>query len=124
MGMSSGPAQTAFDAGVDMKPSWANGAKVLVQGLHPGLLEPPTLLDELRPWHVILATHDEDALLEHLKTLPYNIKKMRPHYGRLLVPEEHSLFGASSLAEWPSSSAASSDPSPRERDASALHDIP
>lgn len=97
--MTSSPAQAAVEAGWNIKPLWANGAKILVPGISLGDLEPPTILNELRPWHVVLLAQDEDALFESLEQLPCNIKKLRPGYGQLLLPDVDSLFMASLAAE-------------------------
>lgn len=91
-------AQVALRAGVDIKPVWANVAKILAEGIDPSQLEPPTVPDEgLKPYHVVLWEKDEEALLDGLRHLPYNFRKLNPgSRGRTIVPNEVSLFSMSS----------------------------
>lgn len=108
----SGPAQVALSAGTNIKPAWANGAKILVKGLNPSQLEPPTVPDDgLKPYHVVVWDTDEESLLDGLKDLPYNIRKLNPgSRGRSFVPNEASLFSESaSSADTPLSLAGASD---------------
>jgi len=105
----SAPAQVALSAGTNIKPDWANGAKILVEGLNPGQLEPPAIPNGLKPYHVVLWETDEESLLDGLKDLPYNIRKLNPgSRGRSTVPNEASLFSVS-VSDTPLSSACGSD---------------
>jgi len=65
-------AQTLLERGVDIQPSWANGAKVLVEDVTAEMMEcsgrPPC---ELRPFHVVVALADEHHVFEALQGLPY-----------------------------------------------------
>lgn len=87
--------------GVGLKPAWANGAKVLHEGMQPEHLN--FLSEPLRPWHVIVAEKDEPSLLASLQHLPYVIRKLRPS-GRAVVPDHLSLLNVSSGAASSSSS--------------------
>jgi len=61
--------------GVDITPSWANGAKVLVEGVTPEMMEqvgfPP---NTLRPWHVVIPASEEAGLLDALRMMPYRAR--------------------------------------------------
>lgn len=110
-------AQQKRQEGVELKPAWANGAKVLLQGVRPERLDSTT--GSLRPWHVIVAEEDEDSLLASLQHLRYVIRKLRPD-GRAVVPptaDSLSIFnvssvaGSSSSSSWVSEDAAQDDTS-------------
>jgi len=97
------PAQVALKAGTDIKPAWANGAKILAEGVNHGQLEPPTVPDEgLKPYHVVLWEKDEEQLLDGLKHLPYNFRTLNPgSKGRTSVPTELPLFAMPASSDTP-----------------------
>lgn len=64
-------------SGEEMCPAWANGAKVLVRGLTPEVLERSGVQpSELRPWHVIAHDRDRPRVLAALRALLYEIRPM------------------------------------------------
>ncbi|CAE8708808.1 unnamed protein product, partial [Polarella glacialis] len=89
----SAPAKAAVAAGIDVQPTWARGALVLVPGLGPELEVPGVQL--LRMGHVVVAEGDEAALNAALELLPFRVKKLKLS-GRCVVPDVDSLFGVSS----------------------------
>jgi len=99
-------AQRKEQEGVELKPAWANGAKVLLEGVQPELVD--STIEPLRPWHVIVAEKDEPSLLASLEHLPYTIRKLRPS-GRAVVPDYLSLLNVSSGTDSSSSSSRVSD---------------
>lgn len=64
--------------GVDIVPSWANGAKVMIEGFSTDDLrcngyDPKSL----RPWHVIANVEDVPRIFESIRCLPYH-QRPRP----------------------------------------------
>merc|ERR1712194_646683 len=77
----SGPAVAAHSMDMDVKPSWAHGAKVFVDDLGSEHFD-----EELGPMNVIVHETDEDAVFKSLEELPWNIKRLKPSIGRSLCP--------------------------------------
>mmetsp|Transcript_6799 Transcript_6799/g.12608 ORF Transcript_6799/g.12608 Transcript_6799/m.12608 type:complete len:744 (-) Transcript_6799:170-2401(-) len=68
-------AETLCQRGVDISPDWANGAKILVEGLTPALMEEGGFAPEdLRVWHVVMLPEHQNEVLDSLKTLPYRTR--------------------------------------------------
>ena len=60
--------------GVNISPDWANGAKILMEGLTPEMMEkgdPPFDPDDLRRSHVVALPEHETDVLESLRDLSY-----------------------------------------------------
>jgi len=93
--LASSPALRAAARGVELKPDWANGAKVLVEGIGPEHVETPTV-ERLGPQHVLVNRDEQDELLEALSNLPYRIRKLKPNAGIRSIPEQMSLLSMSS----------------------------
>ena len=71
--------------GVDICPEWANGAKILAQGLTPLMMEeaiPSFAPDDLRRSHVVMLPDNEKDVLESLSDLSY---RMRPRSKNVLI---------------------------------------
>lgn len=96
-------------AGVDVQPSWANGAKIFVEGLRPDMLEEARL--ELKPRHVVVYEGDEAYVLSALDSLPSKARpRLKPSAPAAVVPGDRDpclLQDAS--APTPSSSSQSSE---------------
>merc|ERR1711904_648494 len=61
--------------GIDVLPSWANGAKVLLRGLTAEILkESGTDPGILRPYHVMVGPQDEAKISEALQKLSYRAR--------------------------------------------------
>lgn len=97
--LGSPPVQEAMAQGVDVRPAWAGGAKVLLEGLDPADLEAPLGGERLRLQHVVLREADEPALMAALQRLPVRIRKLKPGAGRMPLPEDLSMFAVSSGEE-------------------------
>lgn len=97
--LGSPPAQEARARGVDVRPAWACGAKVLLEGLDPADLAAPLGGEPLRLQHVVLREADEPALMAALQRLPVRIRKLKPGAGRVPLPEDLSVFAVSSGEE-------------------------
>jgi hypothetical protein len=69
--LASPPAVKAMAAGAEIRPAWANGAKVLVQGLDPKDIKD---VDRLRSRHVIVLDEDVEELLRALLVLPPRVR--------------------------------------------------
>eukprot|EP00930_Biecheleria_cincta_P038674 TRINITY_DN26561_c0_g1_i1.p2 TRINITY_DN26561_c0_g1~~TRINITY_DN26561_c0_g1_i1.p2 ORF type:complete len:276 (-),score=48.95 TRINITY_DN26561_c0_g1_i1:250-1077(-) len=75
-------ASTFLGNGIDVRPSWAGGAIVLVEGL--GMED---LHDDIGTWNVAVSDVDEPSIFEALQTLPCKIRpRLKPGIGRRLVP--------------------------------------
>jgi len=94
--MESPVARLAAQRGIDVVPPWANGAKVLVDGVGPQHIDAPMAVGALRPWRVIVSESDEAVLMAALQGLPYSIRKIKPSNGRNPVPGKLSLMSVSS----------------------------
>jgi len=81
--------------GMNVKPDWARGAKVLVQNLGPEHVEAP-LIELLGPQHVFIDADEESLLFAALEHLPYRIRKLKPVGGKRHVPGRNSLCALSS----------------------------
>jgi len=69
-------AQNLIQCGLDICPDWANGAKVLVQGLTPVSMEEAGFSpNDLRRSHVVVLPEHEKDVFDSLKSLSY---RMRP----------------------------------------------
>jgi hypothetical protein len=80
--LASPPAVKAIAAGAEIRPAWANGAKVLVQDLDPRDIED---VGHLRSRHVIVLDEDVDELLKALLLLPSRVRpKLNPSRTTLL----------------------------------------
>mmetsp|Transcript_158760 Transcript_158760/g.281447 ORF Transcript_158760/g.281447 Transcript_158760/m.281447 type:complete len:803 (+) Transcript_158760:52-2460(+) len=97
--LQSAPARTAVERGVDIQPSWSNGAKIFVEGISLQNLEEALGDDELRPRHLVILEEDEQDIYAALDHLPYNIKKLKPGVGRSMVPTSLELCNVSSEGE-------------------------
>merc|ERR1712032_455942 len=93
--LASGPAITAVASGIDVQPPWANGAKILVEGVGPEHFD-----EVLNPSHLVVYEADEPAVFEALQQLPWNLRKLKPSVGRAVVPSDLSLLDVSSGEEW------------------------
>jgi hypothetical protein len=61
--------------GIQVRPDWARGAKIFVEGLTQDVLEQTgTLASELRPWHVIILEQDREHVHAALESLSYRVK--------------------------------------------------
>jgi predicted RNA-binding protein with RPS1 domain len=86
-------ASALLGRGIDLKPDWAGGAIVLVEGLQPDDLQ-----DEYGRWNVAVRECDEHYIHDALKKLPYNIRpRLKPGVGRQYVPGPAELFCASEI---------------------------
>jgi hypothetical protein len=65
--LTSSPAMRAVKAGVEVKPLWANGAKIFVPGIDPKEID--RLYGKLLPHHVIAFDDDEQEILKALLVL-------------------------------------------------------
>lgn len=69
-------AQSLCKSGIDISPPWANGAKILIEGLTPSVMKeagfPP---EDLHLWHVLVNPENEKDVFESLRSLTY---KKRP----------------------------------------------
>merc|ERR1711957_139810 len=72
-------ARKCIQQGVDITPSWANGAKIF-----SAVVTESSLDIELHPWHVVVDAVDEQMVHDSLRILPYNTRKMKP--GEQRVP--------------------------------------
>jgi len=80
--LASSPARSAAEDGVDIQPSWANGAKIFVRGLGPDSCSLPCN----KPFcasHVVVREEEEADIHEALKDLPYRLRKLKVSTGRL-----------------------------------------
>jgi len=93
--LASSPALRAAATGVELKPGWGNGAKVLIAGIGPEHIEAPGV-ERLGPQHILVNRHDQAELLEALQHLPYRIRKLKPDLGVRSIPEQMSLLSMSS----------------------------
>mmetsp|Transcript_46241 Transcript_46241/g.104850 ORF Transcript_46241/g.104850 Transcript_46241/m.104850 type:complete len:361 (+) Transcript_46241:266-1348(+) len=86
-------ARALLDRGIDLKPDWAGGAIVMVEGL-----QPEDLQDDYGRWNVAVCECDEHCIHEALKKLPYNIRpRLKPDVGRQYVPGRAELFCTSEM---------------------------
>jgi len=65
-------AQELVGRGVDVHPVWANGAKVLAEGVDPFVLDEARVIPA--PWHVIVREHHEHEVYKTLRALPHEIR--------------------------------------------------
>jgi len=81
--LTSPPALRAVELGVDIKPGWANGAKVFVPGL--SATDVAEIRVDLLPRHVVALASDVQQILEALTSLP---SRSRPRLkaGKPAVP--------------------------------------
>ena len=85
--LASPPAVRAIEAGVEVKPMWANGAKVFVPGVDPGEID--VLYGKLLPRHVIIFDRDEQEILDALLSLPSRGRpRLKPD--RVVLPVQFS----------------------------------
>merc|ERR1712032_383168 len=81
-------ARALLDRGMNLKPDWAGGAIVMVDGL-----QPEDLQDDYGRWNVAVCECDEHHIHEALKKLPYNLRpRLKPGVGRQYVPGRAELF--------------------------------
>ena len=85
------PAEAAAVQGMDLKPEWARGAKILT-----GDVDDRNFDEELGPYNVVLNERDEEVLMEALAALPYRYRRLKAGVARALIPDQYSLFGQSS----------------------------
>lgn len=86
-------ARSAVARGLDMRPAWAGGATVLVDGVGA-----QDFKETLKPYHVVIDPRDEDAFMMSLQHLPYNSRKLRGNAVSIPVAtaiDEFSLVGFS-----------------------------
>jgi hypothetical protein len=110
--LNSSLAASLVDQGIDVQPTWAGGAIVLVAGLGPGVID-----DEFGTWNVAVNELDEPFIFMELQKLPYKIRpRLKPGTGRRLVPVKSELFrlsddedGSSPLPEDEANSQTSAD---------------
>eukprot|EP00443_Scrippsiella_acuminata_P108574 CAMPEP_0115706796 /NCGR_PEP_ID=MMETSP0272-20121206/70996_1 /TAXON_ID=71861 /ORGANISM="Scrippsiella trochoidea, Strain CCMP3099" /LENGTH=441 /DNA_ID=CAMNT_0003148097 /DNA_START=87 /DNA_END=1411 /DNA_ORIENTATION=+ len=82
--LASPPAIAAAARGVPTKPIWARGAKVFEAIDEECLLAKlPDRSKSLRPWHVVVRSEEEAALLESLGSLPESARRLKHGVGRL-----------------------------------------
>lgn len=79
-------ARDASAQGIDVKPQWADGAKVFTK------VDPQDLRNTLgdiqfRPWHLLINEHDENKVFDAIKHLPYTFKKLKHDVGRLVISD-------------------------------------
>jgi len=65
-------AQELVGRGVDVHPPWANGAKILAEGVDPFVLDEARVIPA--PWHVIVREHHEHEVYKTLRALPHRIR--------------------------------------------------
>ena len=97
--MGSSLAQSLGRSGVDIQPSWAHGAKILVEGFDSAIFDEIYIEPELGPRHVVVREADQEELLAAFKDLPYRLKpRVKPSAGCVVCPHDGdtSLFAASS----------------------------
>jgi len=85
--LNSSLASSFLDKGIDIRPSWAGGAIVLVEGLGPEALDEDSVT-----WNVAVSEADEPHIFEALQMLPYIRPRLKPGTGRRLVPDDLELF--------------------------------
>lgn len=73
--LASPAAKSAARSGIDVKPRWANGAKVLTDVRVHTFLSMRQMA--LRPWHVLVSDADEEAVLQSLNHLPHSERRLR-----------------------------------------------
>lgn len=83
--LSSSPALRAVELGVDIKPGWANGAKVLVPGLNAEDVAETHI--DLLPRHVVALTRDVQQILDALTSLPSRSRpRLKPSRPVVAIP--------------------------------------
>jgi len=102
--LTSPPALRAVELGVDIKPGWANGAKVFVPGL--SATDVAEIRVDLLPRHVVALASDVQQILEALTSLP---SRSRPRLkaGKPAVPILVRVTSHSSLMSVAAAAAAS-----------------
>ncbi|CAK9008820.1 unnamed protein product [Durusdinium trenchii] len=81
-------AKSAQSRGVDIEPTWANGAKIMVGGMK--VADFIRLRLELKPWHVILLKEDVEDLLGWLQeNLPC---RQRPRAQEVALEEDIPIY--------------------------------
>jgi len=88
--------QSLRAAGINIRPPWANGAKVLTGFLTAGDLD-----IELCPRHVVVHAEDVQKILDSLRCIAYNQRpRLKPGLGQTAIPLEDSdtLIHTSSFA--------------------------
>lgn len=89
--LSSPLALSLLDKGIDVRPTWAGGAIVLVEGLEPEALD-----DDLLSWNVAVHDSEEPSVFEAMQKLPYKIRpRLKPGAGRRFVPDAFEFFHVS-----------------------------
>jgi len=79
--MGSAPAVMAMDEGADVRPPWANGAKIFVPGASCELLATAGVA-ELCPRHVLVRSNHVEDVHTALAPLPYRTRpRLKPGYG-------------------------------------------
>eukprot|EP00930_Biecheleria_cincta_P040362 TRINITY_DN2765_c0_g1_i1.p1 TRINITY_DN2765_c0_g1~~TRINITY_DN2765_c0_g1_i1.p1 ORF type:complete len:871 (-),score=165.03 TRINITY_DN2765_c0_g1_i1:443-3055(-) len=78
-------AQELASRGVDVHPPWANGAKILAEGVDPFVLDEARVIPA--PWHVIVREFHEHEVYKTLRaSLPYEIRpKLKRGCEKLIV---------------------------------------
>lgn len=89
-------AQRLHNRGIPISPVWANGAKILVEGLKPEIMKeagfPP---EDLRLWHVVVHPEKERDVFESLMKLTYRKRpreKSRKVISCMKQPSLRQLF--------------------------------
>merc|ERR1711920_507935 len=68
-------AQRLLRRGVDISPDWANGAKILVEGLTAAMFDEGGFApSDLRQWHVVMWPSQEKEVHDVLKALSYRTR--------------------------------------------------
>eukprot|EP00747_Dinoflagellata_sp_TGD_P030219 gnl/TRDRNA2_/TRDRNA2_134476_c2_seq1.p1 gnl/TRDRNA2_/TRDRNA2_134476_c2~~gnl/TRDRNA2_/TRDRNA2_134476_c2_seq1.p1 ORF type:complete len:355 (-),score=60.16 gnl/TRDRNA2_/TRDRNA2_134476_c2_seq1:111-1109(-) len=112
-------AEAAKARGVDVRPPWANGAKIFAEGVGPEHFDAPFASDGPRPWHLVIREEDSDEINHVLSLLPHSIRRTKP--GLQPLPEELSLMDVSS--EGSSSSSEQKQQTPNESRALASEKV-
>ena len=102
----SSAACNAGDRGVELRPEWANGAKIFVPGMRRDLLAEAGV-QELLPRHVLVRVEDEDSVYAALHTLSYRGRpRLKPGFGRRQLGNyvKSGASGSSALFRDPSDS--------------------
>jgi len=83
--LASAVAHRAAERGVDVKPAWANGAKIFVLGI--GAEELAEVHIDPRPRHVVALASDQEELLKALTAIPSRRRpRLKPTVPVLAVP--------------------------------------
>mmetsp|Transcript_14201 Transcript_14201/g.28102 ORF Transcript_14201/g.28102 Transcript_14201/m.28102 type:complete len:455 (-) Transcript_14201:157-1521(-) len=64
-------AQNLIKRGIDISPEWANGAKILIEGLTPSMIQESGFQEQLQRWHVVVCPENEKDVMESLLAIRF-----------------------------------------------------